>query len=44
MALPVLLDARDVLDLRLDLDCCDKDELMTLRLEDIEAALDMVPS
>ncbi|CAI5954867.1 unnamed protein product [Closterium sp. NIES-65] len=43
MALPVLMDARDRLDERLDLDCCDMDELMTITMEDIEAALSIIP-
>ncbi|CAI6004644.1 unnamed protein product [Closterium sp. NIES-64] len=36
MAVPVLLDARDHLDLRLPLDCCCEDELMTIHMHDIE--------
>ncbi|CAI5530256.1 unnamed protein product [Closterium sp. Naga37s-1] len=43
MAVPVLLDARDHLDLRLPLDCCCEDELMTIHMHDIEAALGMLP-
>ncbi|CAI7791669.1 unnamed protein product [Closterium sp. NIES-54] len=43
MALPVLMDARDRLDERLDLDCCDMDELVTITMEDIEAALSNIP-
>ncbi|CAI5481267.1 unnamed protein product [Closterium sp. Yama58-4] len=43
MAVPVLLDARDHLDLRLPLDCCCEEELMTIHMHDIEAALGMLP-
>ncbi|CAI5499129.1 unnamed protein product [Closterium sp. Naga37s-1] len=43
MALPVLMDARDRLDERLDLDCCDMDELVTITMEDIETALSIIP-
>ncbi|CAI5469529.1 unnamed protein product [Closterium sp. Yama58-4] len=43
MALPVLMDARDRLDERLDIDCCDMDELVTITMEDIEAALSNIP-
>ncbi|CAI5469681.1 unnamed protein product [Closterium sp. Yama58-4] len=43
MAVPVLLDARDHLDLRLPLDCCCAEELMTIHMHDIEAALGMLP-
>eukprot|EP00850_Spirogloea_muscicola_P008912 SM000049S16683 [mRNA] locus=s49:45544:47832:+ [translate_table: standard] len=42
LALPVLCDARDMLDCRLDLDCADAEELVTLRLADFEAALELV--
>ncbi|CAI5511473.1 unnamed protein product [Closterium sp. Naga37s-1] len=43
MAVPVLLDARDHLDLRLPLDCCCEEQLMTIHMHDIEAALGMLP-
>lgn len=40
---PLLADARDHLDSRLDLDCCDQEDLVTITLEDLEAALEKVP-
>eukprot|EP00475_Leptophrys_vorax_P031348 TRINITY_DN47473_c0_g1_i1.p2 TRINITY_DN47473_c0_g1~~TRINITY_DN47473_c0_g1_i1.p2 ORF type:complete len:265 (-),score=14.79 TRINITY_DN47473_c0_g1_i1:376-1146(-) len=43
MALPVLLDARDHLDERLAVDCCCCDELVTITMADVEAALAMIP-
>eukprot|EP00897_Mesotaenium_endlicherianum_P009374 jgi/Mesen1/8465/ME000478S07959 len=43
LALPLLLDARDHLDSRLDLDCCQVAELVTLQLDDVSAAVDLVP-
>eukprot|EP00850_Spirogloea_muscicola_P005275 SM000024S07737 [mRNA] locus=s24:115248:117524:+ [translate_table: standard] len=42
LVLPVLCDARDMLDCRLDLDCADAEELVTLRLADLEAALELL--
>ncbi|XP_027177326.1 protein CfxQ homolog [Coffea eugenioides] len=36
---PMLVNARENLDLRLSFDCIDTDELLTLRLEDLEAGL-----
>ncbi|EFJ31783.1 hypothetical protein SELMODRAFT_407995 [Selaginella moellendorffii] len=34
---PLLANAKDHLDYRLDLDCCDSDELVSITLEDLEA-------
>ncbi|XP_071908778.1 ribulose bisphosphate carboxylase/oxygenase activase, chloroplastic isoform X2 [Coffea arabica] len=36
---PMLVNARENLDLRLSFDCIDTDELLTIRLEDLEAGL-----
>lgn len=36
---PMLVNARENLDLRLSFDCMDPDELMTITLEDLEAGL-----
>ena len=43
LALPVLLDAREQLDERLDIECCEVEELVTIEMRDIIAALKMVP-
>lgn len=42
MALPVLMDARDCLDARLDLNCTDPEELTTISIRDIAEALQMI--
>lgn len=36
---PMLVNAREYLDLRLNFDCIDTDELLTITLEDLEAGL-----
>ncbi|KAJ7294548.1 hypothetical protein O6H91_Y251000 [Diphasiastrum complanatum] len=40
---PLLLGAKDSLDFRLDLNCCDCEALVTISLPDIEVALDTIP-
>ncbi|KAL8129662.1 hypothetical protein V2J09_018817 [Rumex salicifolius] len=39
---PMLVNARENLDLRLSFDCMDSDELLTITLEDLEASLKML--
>ncbi|XP_058085117.1 uncharacterized protein LOC131232711 [Magnolia sinica] len=40
---PMLVNARENLDLRLDLECMDIDDLLTITLEDLEAGLRSLP-
>lgn len=42
LAMAALINARDYLDSRLDLECADPDELVTMRLCDIAAGLEAV--
>lgn len=42
LALPLLCDARDYLDYRLDIDCVEPTELLTIELRDLAAALHLV--
>lgn len=42
LALPLLCDARDYLDYRLDIDCFEPMELLTIELRDLAAALHLV--
>ena len=39
----MLLDAREQLDERLDIECCEAEELVTIEMRDIIAALKIVP-
>ncbi|MCO5546790.1 hypothetical protein L7F22_000226 [Adiantum nelumboides] len=41
---PMLINARENLDHRLRLDCCDMDELVTITLEDLRAGLRLISS
>ena len=41
---PMLVNARENRDLRLDLDCCDAENLITITFEDLEAGLRLVSS
>ncbi|XP_057867458.1 ribulose bisphosphate carboxylase/oxygenase activase, chloroplastic isoform X2 [Cryptomeria japonica] len=41
---PMLVNARENLDLRLDLDCCDAENLVTITLEDLESGLRLIRS
>eukprot|EP01018_Ginkgo_biloba_P001904 Gb_17699 [translate_table: standard] len=41
---PMLVNARENLDLRLDFDCCDTEVLVTIKLEDLEAGLRLISS
>lgn len=41
---PMLVNARENLDLRLDLDCCDVENLVTITFEDLEAGIRLVSS
>uniref|UniRef100_A0A7N0RBK5 AAA+ ATPase domain-containing protein n=1 Tax=Kalanchoe fedtschenkoi TaxID=63787 RepID=A0A7N0RBK5_KALFE len=42
LADPVLVNARENLDLRLDFDCVDADELLTITMEDLEAGIELL--
>ena len=39
---PMLVNARENLDLRLEFDCVDTDELLTITLEDLQVGLQML--
>eukprot|EP00252_Welwitschia_mirabilis_P008053 TRINITY_DN19760_c0_g1_i2.p1 TRINITY_DN19760_c0_g1~~TRINITY_DN19760_c0_g1_i2.p1 ORF type:complete len:411 (+),score=96.53 TRINITY_DN19760_c0_g1_i2:63-1295(+) len=41
---PMLVNARENLDLRLDFDCCDPEDLVTITLDDLEAGLRFISS
>ncbi|XP_047307630.1 ESX-1 secretion system protein EccA1-like [Impatiens glandulifera] len=41
---PMLVNARENLDLRLDFDCIDTNELLSIKLEDLEAGLQLLSS
>lgn len=41
---PMLVNARENLDLRLDLDCCDAENLVTITLEDLDSGLRLMRS
>ncbi|KAH9574411.1 hypothetical protein CY35_01G055800 [Sphagnum magellanicum] len=40
---PLLVNAREHLDERLDLDCCDPNDLVTITMQDLEAGLQLLP-